>query len=66
MERYSDMSIPQVGLGRSGNWPLGGVGSAAGIALKRKQRVGNFLANFRVLDLVEKIVNSYYRSLRAC
>ena len=49
------------GSGRSGNRPSGRVGSGSGFALLCILRVGNFLANFKVIDLVEKI-----RGFRAC
>ena len=54
------MSIPRVGSGRSGIGPL--VGSVPGRVLpKYIARVGNFLANFKVIDLVEKICCGGFR-----
>ena len=45
-----------LGSGRLGNRPSGRVGFGSGIALQCIPRVGNFLVNFEVIDLVEKIL----------
>ena len=47
----SDVSIPQVGFGRSGNRPSGRVDSGSGNALLNIPRVNNSLVNFKVIEI---------------